>query len=136
MQNSGTSAQAAQRETILYSLTTTLSAPLSGLPQSLGHLANDPIAEECRVLLLSLQSLDVTGTFSLTSSQSSYMISGFVEGNEVCLDISLNPELGQPEPVIPIVPTKAPSIFSKLVTWLFQQRRSTLSTDSTSRTEV
>ena len=101
-----------------YSLTTTLSAPLAGLPQSLRHLERDPIVVECRDLLSSLQNLDVIGTFSLSHSSSLYTISGFVEGTEAFLDISLSPELGPLELVMPPAITKEESIFWKLVIWL------------------
>lgn len=109
-----TKGQDAPKELTSYSLTTTLSAPLAGLPQSLKHLKKDPIVRECRGLLLSLQSFDVTGTFSLLSSSSPYTICGFVDGNEVFLDISHDQALGQPEPVIPPANTKGLSISLKL----------------------
>lgn len=126
MQDSETKGLKEREENTSSLLTTTLSHPLAGLPQSLEHLKSDPIVEECRVLLLSLENLDATGTFSLSSSSSIYMISGFVLGNQVCLAISRKQVPGPRVRVMSPAITKEKSIFWKPVTWHIVQILSVL----------
>lgn len=113
--SSETKEQEEPQESILCSLTTTLSAPRLGLPQSLRYLKKEPIVQECQALLSSLKDTDVTGTFFLSSSLSSYTISGFVEDNEICLVISQSQERGQRGHAMNDVIMMAQSIFSKPV---------------------
>lgn len=100
------------KEISLFSQMMTLSHLPAGLKQLSHPLLPQIVSAEFQALLLSLQNFEGTGTFSVRLGPNIYTMSFFVKGDNLCLDISHQAELGQLELQNQTAPMK-----EKLISW-------------------
>ena len=116
--NSGTKELGRPRESILSSWTTTLPLTLAGLVPLYELSRKIPESEVFLALLTSLESIEGTGTYSVSDGQSLYTISFFAVDSHIFLAILQEQEHGQQVlQESPVLMTEK-FTFLKLAIWL------------------